>query len=64
MTLHLSTIGTKDNPKMRKRKCVNKKGYLCPYQKGKRDYMNMKEYRLLAQFRIGFRAQYFTLILK
>jgi hypothetical protein len=37
--LHLSTTGTKDNPK----------GCLYSYQKGKRDYMNTKEYRLLAQ---------------
>ncbi len=49
LTLHLSTISMKDNPKMRKRKCVNKRGCLCPPQKGKYDYMNTKEYRLLGQ---------------
>ena len=49
MTLYLSTLGTKGKPKMRKHNCVNTKAYLCPPQKGKRDYMNTKEYRLLAQ---------------
>ena len=48
MTLHLSTKGTNVAPKMRKHNCVNKEGCLCPPQKGKRDYMNTKEYRLLA----------------
>ena len=49
MTLHLSTKGTNVAPKMRKHNCVNKEGCLCPPQKGKRDYMNTKEYKLLAQ---------------
>jgi hypothetical protein len=40
--IHLSTTETKDNPRTRKRKCVNKKGCLCLRQKGKRDYMNDK----------------------
>ncbi len=46
---HLSTTGTKDNPMTRKRKRVNKNGCLGSHQKEKRDYMNTKEYRLLAQ---------------
>ncbi len=46
--LHLSKTGTMGNLKTRKRKCVNKKGYLCSHQNGKRDYMNTKEYRLSA----------------
>jgi hypothetical protein len=48
MTLHLSTIKTKGNPTMKKHNCVNKEGCLCPPQKGKRDYMNTKQYRQLA----------------
>jgi hypothetical protein len=46
--LHLSISGTKDNLQIRKRKCVNKKGYLWLHQTGKRDNLNTKEYRLLA----------------
>jgi hypothetical protein len=48
MTRHLSTIGMKGNPTMRKHNCVNTKGCLCPPHKGKRDYMNTKQYRQLA----------------
>jgi hypothetical protein len=55
MALHLFTIGTKGNPTMRKHNCVNKEGCLCPPHKGKRDYMNTKQYKQLAQgtFRLG-----------
>ncbi len=38
--IHLSTTETKEYPRTRKRKCVNKKGCPCPYKKGKRDYLN------------------------
>jgi len=38
--IHLSTTETKEYPRTRKGKCVNKKGCPCPYKKGKRDYMN------------------------
>jgi hypothetical protein len=48
MTRHLSTIGMKGNPTMRKHNCVNTKECLCPPHKGKRDYMNTKQYRQLA----------------
>jgi hypothetical protein len=49
LTLHLITTGMKGNPTMRKYNCVNKEGCLCPPQKGKRDYMNTKQYKQLAQ---------------
>jgi hypothetical protein len=49
MTLYLSKIRIEDSLKIWKRKCVNRKGYLCVYtKKGERNCVNREKYRLLA----------------